>query len=103
MKLVLTAAPIGALSLLLCLTGCASGPGGETTCREWHAYDDGDPFSSASEQLDIVKKMLADNGKEDFGANVILAETAIAGFCGTDGYLDEANADQPIQNGVNLD
>lgn len=88
------------------LGGCSStgsGPGGETTCREWLDLDDNLSAQERlmegkvnEEQQEILKRMLDAHDKDAGEMNRVNAEWAIIQFCGPDGTGTRPNIDQPI-------
>lgn len=97
-----------AIFATMTLAGCsisASGPGGETTCREWLALQL--PIEEqllggkrSEEQLDIVKRMLEDHGIDTIQANISIAQMQITEFCGIGSTVNSANSDGPIEDAI---
>lgn len=95
-----------ALAVAMFLTACSgSGPGGETTCREW--LDLQLPIEEqllggqrSEEQLDIVEQMLDDHGIDTTQANISIAQTQITEFCGIGSTVNTMNADRPIEDAI---
>lgn len=100
------------LVLMIVLAGCSSsgvssGPGGETTCREWVALDGNVSAHDRlyegkenKEQQDILKRMLAAHGKATGESNRINAEWAVIQFCFTDDTGTRPNLDRPIEEAI---
>jgi len=105
---------IGALVVSTVLSACStsgsglgSGPGGETTCREWLALD---ANLSAEERLyegkenkeqqAILKRMLDAHGRDTGDANRVNVEWAIIQFCFPDDTGTRQNIDRPIEEAI---
>ena len=104
------AALVLALAGTIFLVGCSSvgsGPGGETTCREWLALDDNLSAQERiyegkvnEEQQDILKRMLDAHDKDTGETNRINAEWAIIQFCFPDDTGTRPNISRPIEDAI---
>lgn len=92
---------------LAACSSSGSGPGGETTCREWLDLDDNLSAQERlmegkvnEEQQEILKRMLDAHGKDTGEMNQVNAEWAIIQFCGPDGTGTRPNIHQPIEDAI---
>jgi SAM-dependent methyltransferase len=84
--------------LAMALSGCSSGPGGETTCAKFASMDSRTGLLSSpnSEQTSVIKKMLDDHGKDTGAMNVSLAYMQIVAYCNIYDGVSSSNSTQSI-------
>ena len=106
-RTLLALAMLAALFLTACSNGVGSGPGGETTCREWLKLDDEISVEDRlyhnkenKKQQDILKRMLSAHGKDTGESNRISAEYSVIMFCFPDGTGSRPNINQPIEDAI---
>jgi len=68
---------LAALIAVVSLSGCsAANKGGNTTCGQYRSMN-------STQQTNVVKKMLSDEGQSTSNGNITLIKFSVAAFCAT--------------------